>query len=91
MDFIHTREYLEAGDQVVVRCSHKCQVRVMDDANFQKYKNGLKHEFAGGPLTTTAPLKVPVPHLGFWNITLDLGGKTAQGVKYAVSFLKKRG
>jgi hypothetical protein len=88
MDFIHTREWLSGGDTVVVKITHQCNVRLMDDANFQKYKNGLKYESVGG-FYKTAPIKVQVPHLGHWNITIDLGpGKTASGIKYHVSFLK---
>jgi hypothetical protein len=86
-NFIHTREYLGGGDTVVVKCSHKCHVRVMDDANFQKYQNGFKYDFVGG-YYTTSPIRIPVPQPGFWNVALDLGGKQAAGIQYAISFRK---
>jgi hypothetical protein len=88
MDFIHTREYLSGGDTVVIKVSHQCHVRLMDDGNFQKYRNGLKHEFVGGHYTKS-PINIKVPHLGHWNITLDLGGKVASGIKYSISYLKQ--
>jgi hypothetical protein len=87
-NFIHTREYLGGGDEVVVKVSHKCYVRVMDDANFQKYQNGFKYAFTGG-YYTTSPIRLTVPGAGFWNIAVDLGGKTATGIQYAISFRKK--
>jgi len=31
-DFIHSREFLHQGDIVVVNCSHRCNVRIMDAA-----------------------------------------------------------
>ena len=88
MDFIHTREYLNGGDTIVIKVTHKCTVRVMDDGNFQKYRNGLKHEFVGGDYTKS-PIHIKVPHLGNWNITLDLGGKIASGIKYSISYMKR--
>ena len=88
-NFIHSREYLSGGDTVVVKITHQCHVRLMDDGNFQKYQNGLKHEFVGG-FYKQSPIKIQVPHLGFWNVTIDLGsGKSAAGVKYNISFLKQ--
>jgi Domain of unknown function (DUF1883) len=91
MDFIHTREYLGGGDTIVVKVSHKCHVRVMDDANFQNYRNGFsKYTFVGG-YYTTSPIRIVVPQAGNWNIAIDLGGKIAKDIKYGISFLKKRG
>ncbi len=89
MNYIHTREYLSGGDTVVVKITHQCYVRLMDDGNFQKYRNGLKFESVGG-LFKQSPIQIKVPHLGFWNVAIDLGpGKSASGIKYNVSFLKQ--
>jgi len=74
---------------VVVKVRTSANVRVMDDANFQKNtQNGFKYEFKGG-YYTTSPIRVAVPGPGFWNIAVDLGGKTATGIQYAISFRKK--
>ncbi len=73
---------------MVVKVSHQCHVRLMDDSNFQKYRNGLKHEFVGG-LYKTSPIRLTVPHLGNWNVTIDLGGKVASGIKYSIGYEKK--
>src|SRR3954465_13643210 len=87
-DFIYPREYLGGGDEVFVKVSHKCYVRLMDDANFQKYQNGFKYEFTGG-YYTPSPIRIKAPGPGFWNVALDLGGKSAAGIQYAFSFRKK--
>jgi hypothetical protein len=40
MGFIHADEYLDEGDVVIVQCSHQCNVRLLDDHNFQNYQLG---------------------------------------------------
>lgn len=87
-DFIHTRELLSSGDTVVVQITHQCNVRLMDDTNFQKYQNGFKYDSVGG-FFKTAPIKIKVPHYGYWNIAIDLNGKKATGIKYSISYLKQ--
>jgi len=90
MDFIHSRELLSGGDTVEVQITHQCFVRLMDDGNFQKYRNGFKYESVGG-FFTTAPIRIKVPHYGYWNVTVDLGpGKKAAGIKYSISFLTQK-
>jgi hypothetical protein len=89
MNFIHSREFLSGGDTVVVKVSHQCNVRLMTDREFDKYKNGFKYESFGG-FYTKSPVELTVPHLGNWNVAIDLGpGKTAKDMKYSVSFLKR--
>lgn len=73
MRFVHAREYLNAGDVVVVQCSHQCNVRVMEDADFQRFKNNGSHNYHGGHFKML-PARVQVPHSGYWNTTIDLAG-----------------
>lgn len=88
-NFIHSRELLDGGDVVEVKITHQCYVRLMDDGNFQKYKNGFKYDSIGGHFTK-APIRITVPHYGYWNVTVDLGGKSAAGIKYSIGFLRKK-
>ena len=39
MGFLHKREYADAGDIVVVDCSHRCNVLLLDDNNFSSYRS----------------------------------------------------
>jgi hypothetical protein len=85
-DFIHAREYLHAGDVVIVQCSHQCNVVVMDDQSFQAYRRGQQFEHYGG-FFTHFPARVRVPSAGDWNTVIDLGGGAAN-IRYDISYLK---
>ena len=85
-DFIHAREFLKTGDVVVVQCSHQCNVRLTDDLNFQAFRSGRQHTAYGG-FFERLPARVAVPHDGYWNVTIDLGGGRAN-IRYDISYLK---
>jgi len=86
MNFIHSREYLEAGDVVIVNSDHQCNVCVMDDSNFSSYRSGRSFRHYGG-FFQRFPVRIEVPSSGYWNVTLDLGGRSAN-IRYNISFLK---
>jgi hypothetical protein len=81
-NFIHWRENLAAGDVVEVDCSHRCNVRLTTDAEFAKYKRGGAHQYYGGHFERL-PARIAVPHSGVWNVTLDLGGGSAN-IRYGM-------
>lgn len=85
-NFIHAREYLHAGDVVVVDCSHQCNVCLMDDTNFSYYRRGTRFQHWGGHFTRL-PARIAVPHDGYWNVTIDLGGGRAN-IQYNIHYLK---
>lgn len=87
MDFIHAREYLNAGDTVIVDCSHECNVTVTDDLNFSNYRSGQQFRYHGGHYKRL-PARVTVPSSGYWNVALDLGGGAAN-IRYNISYLKR--
>ena len=86
MNFLHTREYLTAGDIVVVNCDHQCNVRVLDDPNFGSFRSGRQHRYHGG-FYRQLPARIAVPHSGWWNVTLDLGGGSAN-IRHSISYIK---
>ena len=86
MQFLHKREYLNAGDVVLVDCSHRCNVRVMDDPDFSSYRKGGFHHCHGGHYNRL-PARITVPEDGYWNVTLDLGGGSAP-IRHSIGFLK---
>lgn len=53
-DFIHAREQLKAGDLVIVDCSHQCNIRLMDDANFGRYRRGGRDRIRQSTMTGTS-------------------------------------
>lgn len=87
MQFIHRREHLDAGDVVVVDCSHQCNVRVMDDTQFRSFRSGGRHTYHGG-FYQMLPARITVPHSGMWNVTIDLGGGRAN-IRYNIQFVKR--
>jgi hypothetical protein len=86
MKHVHAREYLKAGDIVVVECSHQCNIRVMNDTNYHQYKNGGGHEYHGG-FFERFPARISVPSSGHWNVALDLGGGSAN-IKSKIGYIK---
>ena len=38
MKFVHQREHLNEDDIVVIECSQRCNIRLMNDANFRSFK-----------------------------------------------------
>jgi hypothetical protein len=92
MTFLHKREYLNRGDVVEVNCSHQCNVMLTDDANFHKYKSlGGNFRYYGG-FCNRLPARIMVPSSGYWNITLDLNGGSANirhSMRGAANFCQK--
>jgi len=87
MQFLHKREYLNQGDVVVVDCSHRCNIRLMADSDFQSYRRGGSHHYYGG-YYERLPASITVPTDGYWNITLDLGGGSAS-IRHNIRILRK--
>ena len=86
-DFIAAREALYKGDVVIVQCSHQCNVLVMDDVNFQAYRQRKKCTYFGGHFKAF-PAKIAVPASGHWNTIIDLGGKQA-AVSHTINYLRQ--
>ncbi len=77
------REYLQGGDIVVVNCTHQCNVLVMDDTNYNAYRNGSRASYYGGAYKYL-PARISVPHAGYWNVVLEAPG----GARFGMSYLK---
>lgn len=73
MKFVHQREHLSEDDLVVIECSQRCNIRLMNDANFRAFRNGGRHTYHGGAFDRF-PARITVPSTGFWNITVDTAG-----------------
>lgn len=86
-DFIHSREYLKKDDIIVVDCDHQCNVRVMDDSDFSSFRSGGRHNYYGG-FYQRLPARIAVPHDGYWNTTIDLGGGRAN-IRYNIGYIKR--
>jgi hypothetical protein len=64
---------LKRGEVVEVTLTSGANVRLMDNSNFNSYKNGRKHKFYGG-LAKKSPVQIPVPNSGHWYVAVDMQG-----------------
>lgn len=66
---------LETGPNNIVQVTldKQANVRLMDYANFQNYRNGRQYRYYGG-LATVSPAKIRPPYQGRWYLVIDLGG-----------------
>lgn len=65
--------YQDAGNVVVVTVDTQVNIRLLDSANFQRWRSG-------GNATGThvkalrSPVRLKIPHSGHWYVAADLGG-----------------
>ncbi|WP_277516528.1 DUF1883 domain-containing protein [Cellulosimicrobium cellulans] len=64
--------------------STAANVRLMDSTNFNAYKNGRSHRYAGG-LVNRSPFRITVPRTGSWYLTIDLMGLKATSVRHSAA------
>ncbi len=86
MNFIHSREHLNRGDIVELDCDTQCNFMLTDDSNFSSYKRGGRFTYYGGHFKMF-PAQIAAPESGFWNITIDLGGASAD-IRYAIRVIR---
>lgn len=65
--------HLKKGSTVVVTLTSGANVRLMDCANLQAYRNGRQHRYYGG-LIDRSPFRISVPNDGTWYLTVDVIG-----------------
>lgn len=85
MSHVHARDHLAAGTTVRVDCDHQCNVMVMDDQNYARYRRGDGYRAQGG-FCQQLPVGIEVPHSGFWNTVIDLGGRQAR-IRHSINYI----
>ena len=88
MNFLHRREHLSQGDVVEVQCSHQCNILLTNDSNFSKYKRSERYQAFGG-FFERLPARIAAPSTGYWNITIDLGGGSAN-ISHSINIIRNR-
>lgn len=86
MQYIHSRDYFNQGDVVVLSCDTQCNFMLTDDVNFNSYKRRQSFKYLGG-FFKEFPAKIQVPNSGYWNVTIDLGGGGAN-IRYGLNVIK---
>lgn len=70
----HDLRTLSVGQVVSVSLSgNAANIKLMDTYNFNNYKNGRRHTYYGG-YVTSSQTRLKVPSTGQWHLTVDLGG-----------------
>ncbi|QSD36794.1 DUF1883 domain-containing protein [Pectobacterium brasiliense] len=70
----HDLKALKSGQVVTVSLSgNAANVKLMDSHNFSNYKNGRRHTYYGGYITSSQT-QLKIPTTGHWHLTVDLGG-----------------
>lgn len=65
--------HCEAGDIAEVTLSAGANVRLMDNSNFNAYRNGRAHRYQGG-LAKQSPVRLQIPASGHWHVAVDMQG-----------------
>ncbi len=73
MQYIHNEYEAHAGDRIEVTIDHAANVQLLDQENYEHYKNGREFRYIGGYATET-PVRFNVPRPGRWHVIVDLGG-----------------
>jgi hypothetical protein len=73
MNYLHYDFSLSSGDVVEVTLDRQANVRLLDEANYAKYRRGERHHYYGG-LAEASPVRIPAPRAGNWHVVIDLGG-----------------
>lgn len=73
MNFLHYQVSLSSNSAVRVTLDKQANVRLLDNNNFQKYRNGQEHRYFGGR-AERSPMVISAPHAGNWHVVIDLGG-----------------
>lgn len=73
MNFLDFPINASAGDTVLVTLDKQANVRLLDSANFQRYRRRERYSYHGG-LAKVSPARIKVPSTGQWHVVVDLGG-----------------
>jgi len=73
MNYLHYEFDLSSGGVVEVTLDKQANVRLLDAANYARYRKGAQHRYYGG-LAKESPVRISAPHAGHWHVVIDLGG-----------------
>jgi hypothetical protein len=76
--FIHSDlGHRSQGDVLEVTLTSGANVRLLDQSNFNAYRNGRQHRFIGG-LSRKSPVRLQIPRSGHWHAVVDMQGLRGQ-------------
>jgi hypothetical protein len=73
MNYLHY-EFDVGPDRVIqVTLDKQANTRLLDNSNYQNYRNGQQYRYYGG-YATVSPVNLRAPYQGHWHLVIDLGG-----------------
>jgi hypothetical protein len=73
MKFLHWDVDAAHDSVIMVTLSRQANVLLLDDTNYNSYRNGSSYRYHGG-LAKRTPVPLRPPHAGHWHVVVDLGG-----------------
>jgi hypothetical protein len=73
MQYLHYPINTSVGATILLSLDRQANVRLLDAANYQKYRRGEQHHYYS-ELAQTSPVRLQVPRTGCWHIIVDLDG-----------------
>jgi hypothetical protein len=73
MEFLHQEMSLDPSDVVEVSLDHPANVLLLDEANYDHYRNHRGYRYLGGHIKRS-PYRISAPRAGRWHLVVDLGG-----------------
>ncbi|EKQ57295.1 MULTISPECIES: DUF1883 domain-containing protein [unclassified Clostridium] len=86
MKYSYEEGNFKKGDILSIAIDRKVNIYLMDNINFQRYKNNMNCEYYGG-VATCSTYNITVPRTGHWYIVMDLGGN-AGILNYSIKVYK---
>jgi hypothetical protein len=72
-NYLHYEFDVGPNDTIQVTLDKPANVKLLDDTNYQKYREGQQYRYDGG-FTKALLVILTVPHEGHWHLVIDLGG-----------------
>lgn len=78
-NYLHYEFDVGQNDTVQVTLDKSANVKLLDDANYRKYRAGQQYRYHGGFVKVSSAMKessidLTVPHERHWHLIIDLGG-----------------
>lgn len=86
MQHIRKREYLRAGDTVLVECSQQANVILLSDVEYLNYKAGRRYQSLGGRYQRY-PAILTANRVDWWNVVIDWEGES-RTLDYSIDIMK---
>ncbi|MET0792184.1 MAG: DUF1883 domain-containing protein [Polyangiaceae bacterium] len=77
MSYVHYELTAGPTDTVQVTVDKQANVLLLDEGNYQSYRNRRGFRYHGGR-ALRSPVNLRPPHSGKWHVVIDLGGASGQ-------------